>query len=191
MAVETEVPPVEAPPPAEPVAAQPPPPATERAVVLTRPKWTTQYAPQERAEIAETTAPASSPATPTAPVEPESQAFTLRFASDAALMRAVAAHRVGVYAIEAGRARRMTVSDSRVSFWDASMPNSFHEMEPTTVPEAVVDALARNGTGTDGVSWGVTLPGRMKTQLDALMEQHRGGGLIIDSSGEIHLEAQQ
>jgi hypothetical protein len=125
------------------------------------------------------------------PAATEAQGFTLRFASDAALMRAVAAHKVGVYALEPGRARRMAVSESRISFWEASMPNSFHEMEPETVPSAVVTALTGTGTEAQAVNWGVTLPGRMKAQLDALMEQHRGGALIIGASGEIHWEARQ
>jgi hypothetical protein len=85
----------------------------------------------------------------------------------------------------------MAVSESRISFWEASMPNSFHEMEPGTVPSAVVTALTRTGTEAHGVNWGVTLPGRMKAQLDALMEEHRGGALVIGASGEIHWEAPQ
>ncbi len=106
-------------------------------------------------------------------------------------MRAVAAHRVGVYAIESNRARRMAVSESRISFWDASMPNSYHEMESGTVPVAVTTALARNGVEPETVNWGVTLPGRMTAQLEALMQQHRGGALVIGSSGDIHWEATQ
>jgi len=106
-------------------------------------------------------------------------------------MRAVAAHKVGVYALEPGRAQRMAVSESRISFWEASMPNSFHEMEPATVPSAVVNALTRAGTESKDVNWGVTLPGRMKAQLDTLMEEHRGGALIIGAGGDIHWEAPQ
>jgi hypothetical protein len=113
----------------------------------------------------------------------------LRFASDAALMRAVAAHHVGVYAIETGRARRMTVSDSRISFWDASMPNTFHEMETDTVPAAVVAALSRTAAPAQPVSWGVTLPGSMTAQLDTLMQQHEGGALVIGAGGQVHWEA--
>ena len=83
----------------------------------------------------------------------------------------------------------MTVSESRISFWDASTPNSFHEMEAATVPAAVVSALARTGTAPGNVQWGVTLPGKMSAQLETLMQQHRGGSLIIAANGEIHWEA--
>jgi hypothetical protein len=170
----------------------------EEPVVLTRPKWVPQYTPPvSRQETplepavdpvpAAVTVPEPSPVAEPVPVEDEG--FTLRFASDAALMRSVAAHRVGVYAIDAGRARRMTVSESRISFWDASTPNSFHEMEADTVPVAVADALARSGAAPGPVQWGVTLPGRMRAQLDTLMQEHRGGELIIGAGGNITWEA--
>ena len=119
----------------------------------------------------------------------EPEGFILRFESDAALMRLVAAGRIGVYAIEDERARRMKVSESRISFWDASVPNSFHEMEVSTVPLPVVDALARTGADTDKIRWGVTLPGKLTGRLDELMQDHRGGSLLIGSNGEIRLEA--
>jgi hypothetical protein len=119
----------------------------------------------------------------------EDVGFTLRFASDAALMRAVAAQQVGLYAIEPGRARRMTVSDSRISFWDASTPNTFHEMEAGTVPRSVIQALDRAGADSATVSWGVTLPGDIKAQLDELLGTHQGGSLIITPDGDIHWEA--
>jgi len=182
----------------EPKSVQVPP--EQKAVVLTRPKWTPKYAPKVPAVATPQPAPepvieplpvAEAPVElPTAPppVEPEEAGFTLRFASDAALTRAVAAQHVGLYALDAGRARRMTVSESRISFWDASTPNSFHEMEAHTVPLAVIDALGRTGVSTDAVSWGVTLPGKMKTQLDLLMQDHGGGSLIIGAGGEIHWE---
>ena len=143
-----------------------------------------------RAEPLETVEPpgpvAEAEAAPPAPEEP---GFVLRFASDAALMRAVAAHHVGVYAIEPGRSRRMTVSNSSISFWDASTPNTFHEMETATVPGAVVAALSKTGAAPASVRWGVTLPGAMTAELDALMQEHDGGSLIIGASGHIHWEA--
>ncbi len=195
----------------EPVTEPDPPPVattepvkdTTAAVVLTRPKWVPKYTSAKPDPVANTPAPAqpapvASETAPTEPapavseaavVEPEEDGFTLRFASDAALTRAVAASKVGLYALETDRAKRMTVSESRISFWDASTPNVFHEMEAHTVPAAVIDALARTGVSTDTVSWGVTLPGQMTSQLEALMREHRHGTLIIGASGDIHWEA--
>jgi hypothetical protein len=122
-------------------------------------------------------------------VDSEPEGFTLRFESDAALTRLVAGNKIGLYAVGASRAQRMTVSESRISFWDASIPNAFHEMETATVPAAVIDALARSGTSASAVSWGVTLPAQLKARLDELMQEHRGGKLIIVSTGDIRWEA--
>ena len=173
----------------------------EKTVALTRPKWVPKPPPQRTVveplspppnvpEVPATT-PAVTAAAPqaTPPVESEADGFTLRFESDAALTRLVATSHVGVYAIDSDRAQRMTVSESRISFWDASTPNKFHEMETETVPGAVIEALTRTGTRADAVSWGVTLPARLRTQLDGLMRDHNGGALIIGASGEIRWEA--
>ena len=178
-----------------------PPQATapvEKVVTLTRPKWVPRFAPEktvqkpaEPAPDVQALAPAlpSTPAPAAPPVESETDGFTLRFESDAALTRLVAASHIGLYALENDRAQRMAVSESRISFWKASLPNTFHEMEKDTVPAAVIEALNRTGTTANTVSWGVTLPGKLKTQLDNLMLEHRGGTLIIAASGEIRWEA--
>jgi hypothetical protein len=169
--------------------------AAEAPIVLTRPKWVpaprsgaaaprqrsdTDSAPRVASKLPEAATPVSQPPVP-------ADGFTLRFESDAALMRAVAAGQVGFYALGNERAQRMAVSNSRISFWDASTPNAFHEMESSTVPAAVVDALAKSGK-TNGVNWGVTLPAKMSAQLDSLTQSHSGGSLIIGADGRIRLE---
>lgn len=187
--------PTEAPKPVAPAPATTP---VEKAITLTRPKWVPKIVPKKTVEIPLEPAPdvqAPTPALPSAPpqvvppVESEAEGFTLRFESDAALTRLVAASHIGLYALEKDRAQRMTVSESRISFWNASIPNTFHEMEKDTVPAAVIEALNRTGTAADAVSWGVTLPGKLKIQLDNLMLEHSGGALIIAASGEIRWEA--
>jgi len=204
-----------APPPfqeAEPVAKEPveqepvvtQPTAVEepaKSVLLTRPKWTsrrsavsrpTTEAPsreEERLPVKTAAPPTPAPPPPTSVSDPTEKGFSLRFESDHALTRLVAAGKVGLYALGEGRAQRMTVSESRISFWDASTPSAFHEMETSTVPRPVIDALARSGINTAGINWGVTLPGKLREQLDALMRDHSGGALIIGLDGELRLEA--
>lgn len=174
-------------------------------VVLKRPKWVSNFQPTQ---VEPTSAPsaskqrenidaarvkfasesASDPQT-SDKTSSDEYGFTLRFESDIALTRLVAAGQVGFYAIDAGRARRMSVSDSRISFWDASTPGSFHEMEATTVPKSVIDALSRTGVETGSVDWGVTLPGKLRAELDTLMRQHDGGALVIRMDGKLNLES--
>ncbi len=194
----TSVPPAESPiiAPAPPVpaiqamaeltkTAEPKPEPEPEQITLTRPKWVPKT-PAATVEPVPDAVPVQLPS----PVEAsEPDGFTLRFASDAALMRAVAAGQVRLYAISGSRAQRMAVSDSRISFWDASTPNTFHEMESTTVPPAVIDAHKRSGAASEAVNWGVTLPGKLKSQLDALMQAHTGGSLIISADANIHWEA--
>lgn len=187
-------------PPAKQASLTPEPktkPVAE-SVVLTRPKWVPKYQaksspekPLDASPEVQSTAAAMPELPPVSgvPTEPEKEGFTLRFESDAALTRLVAGNQVGLYAIESNRAQRMTVSESRISFWDASTPNTFHEMDAGTVPSTVAEALLRTGTRAETISWGVTLPGKLKTELDSLMQEHRGGSLIIGASGEIRWEA--
>jgi hypothetical protein len=189
----------------ESVVTPPPVEKTAETVALTRPKWTSTFVPRQRAlsppvdrtppveeERPVTTAADSSntpAATPDTIADRTSRGFTLRFESDHALTRLVAAGKVGLYAIGNGRAQRMTVSESRISFWNASTPGAFHEMETSTVPHQVIDALAKSGVSTAGIDWGVTLPNRLRQQLDALMRDNSGGALVIGLDGELRLEA--
>jgi hypothetical protein len=196
IAAPTEQEPPERTRPEQPPAATQP----EPTLTLTRPKWVPKFVPErvKSTQLPVTTVAQPSTSTeiqqqpltaPPPPAESETEGFTLRFESDAALTRLVAGNKIGLYAVGANRAQRMTVSESRVSFWDASIPNSFHEMESATVPAAVIDALARSGNSASAVSWGVTLPAQLKTKLDQLMLEHRGGTLIIVSNGDIRWEA--
>ena len=172
-----------APAPAEPEPAAPAAPEAPTPIVV-RPA---PARPVARARETDSTprvegSPAASAAQTT------ERGFTLRFASDLALARLVARGDVAFYALDAGRARRLAVRESRMTFWDAAAPAAFHEMESATVPGPVVDALARAGADTSRVRFGVTLPRRMKLELDTLMHGHSGGALVIAADGSLKLE---
>ena len=180
----------------EPAAA--PDPVIDEPVVLTRPAWQPRSIPErevvalpeprKRAPVA-APEPAPESAPPAMPTTAK-VGFTLRFESDLALTRLVASNQVGFHAIASGRSLRMAVSDSRISFWDASTPNAFHEMEATTVPDPVVDALRRTGADSGGIKWGVTLPGKLSQQLQTVMRENDGGALVIGADGQLRREAQ-
>ena len=195
---------IEQPPVVEPVAVEEPPTPAEpepdrtEMVQLTRPQWQPPPRPAAQTQLVREPAaappvavpeptPAPAEATPP-PAEPVG--FTLRFESDLALTRLVASNQVGFYAIANGRSQRMAVSNSRISFWDASTPNSFHEMEAATVPAPVIEALARTGVSSNSVDWGVTLPGALSRQLDSVMRDNDGGSLVIGIDGQLRLEGQ-
>jgi len=126
-------------------------------------------------------------AKPPAP-EPTQEGFTLRFEDDAALTRLVARNEVGLYAIFPDKSFRMNINRGDMSFWPASKPNEFHEMDAATVPGPVIDALQRgNGTRAQGLQWGVTIPPGTARQLDQYLREASGGALIIDADGDLRL----
>ncbi len=193
----------------EPVIAEPkimeqePPPQSEeeKPLIITRPA--PQRIPFERAplEIIEETIPTQAVETsvpdeallepavsePTPPAT--TQGFTLRFETDLALTRLVARNEVGLYAITPEKSLRMNVNRGALSFWAASVPNQFHEMDEATVPDDVLSALRRAGSvKASDVKWGVTLPPNMRQQLDGFLSEFNGGGLVIGGDGSLRLE---
>ena len=199
----------QAPPPVE-IKHQPPvyEPATpvvepraeikeEEALVITRPapKQIPVYrAPQRIIEQAVETVEepvVTEPVQPVpdAPAPVQSEGFTLRFETDLALTRLVARNEVGLYAITPDKTFRMNVNRGTFGFWPASVPNQFHEMAESTVPEEVLSALRRSGSATIAdIKWGVTLPRNMRGDLDKFVSEFSGGSLIISADGNLRLE---
>ncbi len=195
----------ETPPPIEQVAEPPqvatkiaPPPEptpepdvlAEREISLTRPQ-------PRKLPVRETPPVLQRPlaqaieasAAPPAEAEPAEEGFTLRFEDDVALTRLVARNEIGLYAILPEKSLRMNVNRGEMSFWPASMPNQFHEMDKATVPQPVIEALQRsNGLNVQGLQWGVTIPSATARQLDQYLREASGGALIIDADGDLRLE---
>jgi hypothetical protein len=143
--------------------------------------------PRAQSERSATPAPAAQPSTPAAaPEEAPMPGFTLQFATDAALTRLVARQVVGVYAIAPEQTSRMSIEDDQVSFWPASMPATFHEMDQATVPDEVLAAYGRAGR-TEKITWGVTLPADMSRELNKYLANAEGGSLVIAANGKIDL----
>lgn len=132
--------------------------------------------------------PEATPAVQNAPGADEPAGFTLQFESDSALTRLVARNEVGLYAIGTDRALRMNVNRGRFSFWPASTPNEFHEMNAATVPADVLTALERRADSGGAVKWGVTLPATMQRDLNEMLQSADGGALFIAGDGRLRLE---
>lgn len=141
--------------------------------------------------LPQTPQPLSQPAPAEAKPAPAAtqEGFTLRFETDQALTQLVAQNEIGVYAISAGQALRMTMNRDKAEFWSASLPKQYHEMDTSTVPKAVVDALMlSNDVEADPAIWGVTLPATMSASLNKFMHENSGGSLIIGADGDLRLE---
>ena len=161
-------------------------PVRELQPVLQRPVAQTE-AREQRPEPA---SPAAEPIeAPPPELEPAEEGFTLRFEDDVALTRLVARNEVGLYAIFPDKSFRMNVNRGQMSFWPASTPTQFHEMDASTVPNPVIEAFQRsNGLRSQGLQWGVTIPAGTARQLDQYLHEASGGALIINADGDLRLE---
>lgn len=178
-------------PPVRTADFEPPAVIEEAPLVITRsavPPMPRQAQPRIVEQTIATTAVAAAPAD-VPPPAPTEKGFTLRFETDLALTRLVARNEVGLYAMTPEKAVRMSVNRGTLSFWPASVPNQFHEMDERTVPEEVMSALRRAGSVKTGdVKWGVTLPSVMRRQLEQFLNGNAGGSLIIGGDGTLRLE---
>ena len=143
--------------------------------------------PQPMTPVDVTPAPAEETlADPVSVVEPVEEGFSLQFETDAALKRLVARRVVGFYAMTGQETLRMSIDGTEISFWPASTPAQFHEMELATVPYDVVRAISRS-VSTTGIKWGVTLTPDMSRSLTHYLNTEKGGALVIAGNGRIDL----
>jgi hypothetical protein len=182
-----------APTPPASTAAEPVPERPATQAVAAAPVKAPPRQPEPSYSTAKPTPPAAIVSVPLAqaPVaeEPAEEGFTLRFASDLALTRLVARGEIAFYAIDNTDARQLSVRSSQLRFWTSRRPSEFHEMERSTVPGPVVDALGVSGASLERIRWGVTLPERLSAELNRLMREHSGGALVIDADGTLRREA--
>ncbi|MGB5622675.1 MAG: hypothetical protein WBN65_09300 [Gammaproteobacteria bacterium] len=176
------------PPRPETLAAAPPSPAVvpkpmPRATPVTEPAPEPQPEPESNAEptpVAE--------ADPTPGPTPEERGFTLRFDSDAAMLRMVSRGEAGVFLIDGARAWRLGFGDLGAQFAEAPPPSRFHAIAAGTVPRLLRDAATRS-PGIREAVWGVTLPNHTSRDLAALLRAHDHGELIIDRRGRVRMES--
>ncbi len=121
--------------------------------------------------------------------EPTQKGFTLRFASDEALDKLIAAGIVNFYAIAGKNAWRIKLSDGSPIYTAVEFPRQIYEMEPHTVPidYKVVFQQQIAVFGRRTLTWGVTLPGRTTDSITQMVRIRKGGDLIITADGEVKL----
>jgi hypothetical protein len=122
-------------------------------------------------------------------VKPSKKGFTLRFASDEALRRQVAAGSVSLFAMADKQAWRLSLPHGRPVFTDAAFPGWFHEMAASTVPVDYVRQLeiAITAKKPGSIVWGVQLPPATKRDIASLTRGREGGDLVIASNGRVSL----
>jgi hypothetical protein len=132
--------------------------------------------------------PAPAPVSVTRPA-PDRQGFTLRFVSDEALDRLVAAGSVTLYAMAEKQAWRLSLHAGRPAAARGPYPGWFHEMSAVTVPAHYLHGLdnAPDGPGGSAVVWGVQLPSATRQAIASLTRGQPGGELVIRGDGQVVL----
>ena len=171
-----------------PAAATPQPASSAQSVRPPAAPRVAQLTPQTKPEQTKPE-PAASPtqAPQTTSPQPERRGFTLRFDSDAAMLRLVSRGEAGVFLIDGGKAWQLGFGDAGAQFAQSPAPAQFHAIAADTVPRLLRVAARRDTQNADAV-WGVTLPERTARQLAGLLRAHDHGDLVIDSRGRITLE---
>jgi len=131
-----------------------------------------------------------SPPAPAVKPVPVRQGFSLRFASDAALDRLVAAGSVTLYGMADQQAWQLSLEGNKPAVARASFPGWFHEMSITTVPTHYLYSLKNiaDGPGPSNVVWGVQLPATTRAYIASLTKGQQGGALVIRGDGQVTLE---
>jgi hypothetical protein len=129
-------------------------------------------------------------ATPSPAVSPRPR-YSLRFASNVALLDLAAADTVGLYALVNTRTWRLQVGGKGLSFYPTLRPAQLHLMAAETVPAEISRALRRTATISVArpPTWGVTLPETTRTAVSSLMRSRPGGVLVIRGDASVGWES--
>jgi Skp family chaperone for outer membrane proteins len=141
-------------------------------------------------QAASTVSKPQPPANPAPAPTPEKQGFSLRFESDAALDRLVAAGTVTLYAMANQQAWRLSMKTGEPAVAQASFPGWFHEMSALTVPAHYIHSL-ENAVAVPGqaaIVWGVQLPAATRAAITSFTHGRQGGALLIQGDGQVLLE---
>lgn len=128
-------------------------------------------------------APTPRPDVPDDSAPPEPPVLTLRFATDAALLRLVARGDAGVFVLSGPGTLMLDLADG-VVFRPAPPPARYHSMTADTVPAVLKAAYG----GPEEAAWGVTLPAHTLEAIDAYLARSESGVLVIDAQGRVALE---
>ena len=131
-----------------------------------------------------------SPPVPAVKPVPARQGFSLRFASNAALDRLIAAGSVTLYGMADQQAWQLSLEAGRPAAARALFPGWFHEMSTTTVPTHYLYRLKNvaDGPGSSNIVWGVQLPATTRAAIASLTKGQQGGALVIRGDGQVTLE---
>jgi len=118
-------------------------------------------------------------------VETRDDGMVLRFASDSDFLRLVTSGRLEVFAFSDDGAWRL---DPGLTLQAASARGALHELLPSTLPAAMLEALTGEHGKVVHYRWGMRMPARVEAQIQNHLRSARSGALIIDRNGDVRHE---
>jgi len=112
--------------------------------------------------------------------------FSLRFASNHALLNQLRKNVIEIYMLKNKRSWKIHPVSGTWKAKDSVFPKQYYEMNEQTVPSALIQ-LAQT-QNLNNVTWAVKLPQSIVFQLNPLMKQLPSGVLIIDQYGQVSIE---
>jgi hypothetical protein len=121
--------------------------------------------------------------------------FTLGFESNQALLHLLATNsNVKFYIMYNKKSWLLiyTMTDE-IRFRSSSSPGLMYEMNPTTVPNKIIEAAKKvtNNASFDAVTYSVALPENIIRQIQKLMKEKNSGELTISSEGRVALDVKR
>jgi hypothetical protein len=118
--------------------------------------------------------------------------FTLGFESNQALLKLLAINSNLKFYIMYDKKSWLLIYNmtDKIHFIPASSPGLMYEMNPTTVPNKIVEAAKKvtNNASFDAVTYSVALPENIISQIQKLMKEKNSGELTISSEGRVVLD---
>ncbi|GEM_PF-2050052 len=124
------------------------------------------------------------------PLPPKQVGFTLKFESEEAFNRLLAKGLIKFYVFVGDKTWRVRLHKRVPKFLAGSKPRRYQEMDQVTVPTLYVTHFKRKfvSHGRNFETWGVVLPKSISRSIQTKILNKKGGEVVINSEGGVHLE---
>lgn len=122
----------------------------------------------------------------------EKEGFTLGFASNQVFLQLLQKQdKVAFYILSGSKSWQLKVENTgSVAFFPSPPPKRIYEMDSRTVPQKIIRAGRRMvaAFGKVSVTYGVALSPEITSRIGSLMQEKKGGDLVISSKSTVTLE---
>ncbi len=120
----------------------------------------------------------------------QKKGFSLRFASDQALLSLLSQKKLSLSVLMANHAWNIRQQGINWKVTPANLPQQYYQMSAQTVPGVLRQSVQQQLSvhKQSQVIWAVALPDSIKATIKRLMQEQQGGELIISATAEVQLQ---